>query len=114
MKAKTLFNSLIVTVLILTSNILMAHNGEGDEPTKKEDKIQVITSQLSFGDATINWSDKRIDFIEISSNNGQFMPSFPVLDASSLHLNDLLNGNYTINFIANGEIIYSKSLLVQR
>lgn len=92
----------------------MAHNGEGDEPTKKEDKVQVITNQLNIGDATINWSDKRIDFIEITSNNGQFMPSFPVLDASSLHLNDLLNGKYTVNFIANGEVLYSKSLLVQR
>ncbi len=113
MKAKGIIKSLILVGLLFISKNVSAHNGEGDEP-KKEDKVQLITSQLSIGDATLNWSDKRIDFIEISSDNGQFMPSIPVLDASSLHLNDLLNGNYTINFVAEGKVLYSRSLVVQR
>lgn len=114
MKTRNILNSLLVAATILFSNAVSAHNGEGDEPSKKEDKVQIITSELNFGDATIKWFDKRIDFIEITTSNGQFMPSIPVLDATSLHLNDLMSGNYTINFISNGQTLYSKNIQVQR
>jgi hypothetical protein len=114
MKAKNILNGLLLATLMLVANNVSAHNGEGDEPSKKENKVQINTSELSFGDATINWSDKRIDFIQITSTNGQFMPSFPVMDATSLHLNDLISGTYTINFISNGQTIYTKNILVQR
>ncbi len=114
MKAKNILNGFFLTAIILMSNAVFAHNGEGDEPTKKDDKVQITLSELSSGNATIRWIDKRIDFIEIVSSNGQFMPSIPVLDASSLHLNDLLNGAYTVNFISNGQTLYTKNFLVQR
>jgi hypothetical protein len=114
MKAKNILNGLLLAALMLVANNVSAHNGEGDEPSKKENKVQINTSELSFGDATINWSDKRIDFIQITSTNGQFMPSFPVMDATSLHLNDLISGTYTINFISNGQTIYTKNIIVQR
>jgi hypothetical protein len=114
MKTKNIFRGLLIAAVVLVSNVVMAHNGEGDEPVKKDDKVQITVSELSAGDATVKWTDSRIDFIEIISDNGQFMPSIPVLDATSLHLNDLINGTYKINFISNGEIIYSKNILVQR
>lgn len=114
MKTRNILNGLLLATAFLFSNVVSAHNGEGDEPSKKEDKVQIITSELSFGDATIKWSDTRIDFIEITSSNGQFTPSMPVLDATSLHLNDLMSGTYTINFISNGQTLYSKNIQVQR
>lgn len=114
MKTRNILNGLLLATAILFTNVVSAHNGEGDEPSKKEDKVQIITSELSFGDATVKWSDNRIDFIEITSTNGQFMPSIPVLDATSLHLNDLISGTYTINFISNGQTLYSKNIQVQR
>ena len=114
MKTRNILNGLLLATAILFTNVVSAHNGEGDEPNKKEDKVQIITSELSFGDATVKWSDSRIDFIEITSSNGQFMPSIPVLDATSLHLNDLISGTYTINFISNGQTLYSKNIQVQR
>lgn len=114
MKTRNILNGLLLATAFLFSNVVSAHNGEGDEPSKKEDKVQIITSELSFGDATIKWADTRIDFIEITSSTGQFMPSMPVLDATSLHLNDLMSGTYTINFISNGQTLYSKNIQVQR
>ncbi len=114
MKTRNILNGLLLATAFLFSNIVSAHNGEGDEPSKKEDKVQIIKSEVSFGDATIKWADTRIDFIEILSSNGQFMPSMPVLDATSLHLNDLMSGTYTINFISNGQTLYSKNIHVQR
>ena len=114
MKTINILNGLLLTALIVISNAVFAHNGEGDELNKKEDKVQINTSELSNGDAAIHWSDKRIDFIEITSTSGQFMPSMPVLDATSLHLNDLISGTYTINFISNGQTLYSKNIEVQR
>lgn len=114
MKSRNILNGFLLVTAIIFSNAVSAHNGEGDEPNKKEDKVQIITSDLSFGNATIKWADNRIDFIEITSSNGQFMPSIPVLDAKSLHLNDLMSGNYTINFISNGQTLYSKNIQVQR
>ena len=114
MKTRNILNGLLLATAFLFSNVVSAHNGEGDEPSKKEDKVQIITSELSYGDATIKWADTRIDFIEITSSNGQFMPSMPVMDATSLHLNDLMSGTYTINFISNGQTLYSKNIQVQR
>ena len=114
MKTRNILNGILLVTAFLFSNALSAHNGEGEEPSKKEDKIQIITNELSFGNATIKWADTRIDFIEITTSNGQFMPSIPVMDATSLHLNDLLSGTYTINFISNGQTLYSKNIQVQR
>ncbi|MBM3185043.1 MAG: hypothetical protein FJZ67_01975 [Bacteroidetes bacterium] len=114
MKTRTILNGLLLATVILFTNVVSAHNGEGDEPSKKEDKVQIITSELNFGNATIKWADSRIDFVEITSTNGQFMPAIPVLDATSLHLNDLISGTYTINFISNGQTLYSKNIRVQR
>jgi hypothetical protein len=114
MNKKNNLSGLFLTLLISLSSALLAHNGECDEALRKNDKVQVIQNELSSGDATIKWTDNRIDFIEIISDNGQFMPTIPVLDANSLYLNDLISGSYMINLISNGEILYSKSILVKR
>lgn len=42
------------------------------------------------------------------------MPSIPVLDAASLHLHDLMNGTYLINFKSKGKVLYTKEITVQR
>ena len=76
--------------------------------------LKILTSSIQDGNATIKWYDDRIDHIEITSKNGQFMPAIPVLDASSLHLHDLMDGTYRVQFKSEGEVIYNKEITVQR
>ena len=78
-----------------------------------KDRINVsVYPNLAEGKAMLKWEEGSIDYIEITSSNGQFMPSIPVLDARSLHLNDLTEGIYTINFKSKDEVLISKKLLV--
>lgn len=79
----------------------------------EDDKIQ-ITYNSSKGDASIVWSDMRIEFIEIIASNGQFMPVIPVFDAKSLHMNDLMSGTYTLIFKTASEELYSRTIEVNR
>jgi hypothetical protein len=111
MNTNKIFTILFSLSLLFVSTNSFAHND--DDPTKKE-KVKVITSSIEKGYATIKWFDQEIDFIEIVSNNDQFMPSIPVLDAASLHLHDLMNGTYMINFKSKGKVLYTKEITVQR
>lgn len=106
---KTLILSL---VLALTSVTFVRANHE--IPVKLEDdKVQVVCN-ASTGNATISWSDARIEFIEIIASNGQFMPTIPVSDAKSLHMNDLMNGTYTLIFKTSTEELYTKVIEVNK
>jgi len=78
-----------------------------------DDKIQ-ISCNASTGDASIIWSDSRIEFIEIIATNGQFMPTIPVADAKSLHMNDLMSGTYTLIFKSATEQLYERTIEVIR
>lgn len=103
---------MITLILILSSISLIKANHE--IPVKLEDdKVQVICN-TSTGNATIIWNDSRIEFIEIIASNGQFMPIIPVSDAKSLHMNDLINGNYTLIFKSSTETLYTKVIEVNR
>ena len=111
MNTNKIFTILFSLSLLFVSTQSFAKND--DDPTKKE-KVKVITSSIQKGDATIKWFDQEIDFIEIVSDNNQFMPSVPVLDADELHLYDLMNGTYLIHFKSKGVILYTKHIIVQR
>jgi len=116
MNANKIFTILFSLSLLFVSSISFANNNiEDDDPIKKKKHgVKVVTSSLYEGDATIKWDDDRIDYIEITSKNGQFMPSIPVLEASSLHLHDLMNGTYLIQFKSEGEVLYYKEITVLR
>ena len=78
-----------------------------------KDKISVsVFPNPTEGKALLKWEETSIDFIEIVSSNGQFIPAIPVLDAKALHLNDLKAGIYTIRFKSKDEILLTKKLLV--
>jgi len=99
---------LFTLALIITSlNVVRANQ---EVPVKFDDeKVQVVCNSAT-GNATIVWSDTRIEFIEIIASNGQFMPTIPVSDAKSLHMNDLMNGTYTIIFKSSTEDLYTKTI----
>ncbi len=104
--------TILTLAMVLFSTLLVNANTD----TKKgfeDDKIQIVCN-ISTGNATILWSDARIDFIEILASNGQFMPTIPVSDAKSLHMNDLMNGTYTLVFKSGNETLYIKTLEVSK
>ena len=102
--------------LLFISPISFANGPEGDDDPVKNKKrgVKIVSTSIQEGNATIKWYDDRIDHIEIISENGQFMPSIPVLDASTLHLHDLMDGIYRVQFKSEGEVIYNKEITVQR
>ena len=116
MNANKIFTILFSLSLLVVSSIAFAKNNiEDDDPIKKKKHgVRVVTSTVYDGDATIKWNDNRIDYLEITLGKEQFMPSIPVLKATSLHLHDLMNGVYLIQFKSEGEVLYYKEITVQR
>ena len=99
---KTIF----LTLLLLTgiTGSLLANN---EIPYRiDDDKVQVICNATT--------GNTRIEFIEIVASNGQFMPTIPVADAKSLHMNDLMNGTYTLIFKSSTEELYTKTIEVAK
>lgn len=82
-------------------------------PSNDDDKVQIHCNSAT-GNASITWTDTRVEYIEIIASNGQFMPTIPVADAKSLHMNDLLNGTYTLIFKTSTEELYQKTLVVNK
>ncbi len=111
MNASKIFTILFSFSLLMLSPYSFANN---DDDPKDNVNVKVITSSIDQGNATVKWFDKDIDYIEIISNNGQVIPSIPVLDADALHLHDLTNGVYLIHFKSEGKILYTKEITVQR
>tara|TARA_B100001758_G_C18022209_1_gene408691 strand:- start:21 stop:371 length:351 start_codon:yes stop_codon:yes gene_type:complete len=116
MNTNKIFTILFSLSLLFVSSISFANVSDGDDDPIKNKKrgVKIVSSSIQDGNATIKWYDDRIDHIEITSENGQFMPSIPVLDASSLHLHDLMNGTYRVQFKSEGDVLYNKEITVQR
>ena len=96
------------------SSIVFGNNVITDKSLNKDKEEKISISEIHNGTANITWTELKIDAIEIISNNGIFMPEFPVLEASSLHLSYLESGIYTIKFKFENEVIYEKIIEVQR
>ena len=104
-----LLNIAIVAVLCGFSTTTYAHNDEPKDPKK----VSVIVNQQKPGYATLSWVDIEITSIEIHSSNGQFFPSIPVMDATSMHLNGLIEGSYEISFLIGNKIVATEYLTVK-
>ena len=102
--------TVVVLMLVAVSFSSFAHN----EDPKEIKKVSVVVNELKPGFATLSWSDYTITAIQITSVNGMFMPTIPVMDATSLHLNDLMNGSYEINFLAGEKVVASEKITVSK
>jgi maltose-binding protein MalE len=111
MKTILNLNSLVLALSMLLASSVFSFNG--NKESFNDDVIEVVANSAT-GNARINWKDSRIETIEIISSNGQFMPTIPVMGASELHLNDLINGTYTIVFKSNESILYTKTIEINR
>lgn len=109
--SKTIKNLAAALLMIVTVSFSsFAHN---DDP-KEVKKVSVVLNELKPGFATLSWSDYSITAIQINSVNGIMMPTIPVMDATSLHLNDLMNGSYEINFLAGDKVVASEKITVSK
>ena len=74
--------------------------------------VRVVNS--SENAVTVMWNDKSYDEIEIIDNAGVvFMPSIPVFNTQQIHLNDLNDGVYYINFKQQGTVVNIKMINIQ-
>ena len=109
--SKTTKNLAAAVLMIVTVSFSsFAHN----EDPKEVKKVSVVVNELKPGFATLSWSDYTITAIQINSVNGIMMPTIPVMDATSLHLNDLMNGSYEINFLAGDKVVASEKITVSK
>jgi hypothetical protein len=100
----------VVVMILAVSFSSFAHN----EDPKENKKVSIVVNELKPGFATLSWSDFSITAIQINTTNGMFMPAIPVMDATSFHLNDLINGSYEINFMAGDKIVASEKITVSK
>lgn len=109
--SKTFRKIAVAFLMILTVSFSsFAHN----EDPKETKKVSVVVNELKPGFATLSWSDYTITAIQINSANGVFMPAIPVMDATSFHVNDLVNGFYEINFLTGDKVVASEKITVSK
>jgi hypothetical protein len=108
--SQTFIKNACIALLFSFSSVSFAHNEDPKDPKK----VSVIVDELKPGFATLSWVDIEITSIRINSNNGQVIPSIPVMDATSLHLNGLINGTYEISFLIGDKVIATENLTVNK
>ena len=109
--SKTIKN--LAAALLMIGTVSFSSFAHNDDP-KEVKKVSVVVNELKPGFATLSWSDYTITAIQINSVNGIMMPTIPVMDATSLHLNDLMNGSYEINFLAGDKVVASEKITVSK
>lgn len=74
--------------------------------------VRVVNTSAST--VTVMWNDNSYDEIEIIDNAGAvIMPSIPVFNTQQIHLNDLMDGVYYINFKQQGTVVNIKMIQVK-
>jgi hypothetical protein len=110
MKAKLFFTALFASLLLISNNNCEAQKKLDNSPFS----IIKIIENSQNNSITIIWNDARFDEVEIYNENGLFMPSMPIFKSKEMHLNDLADGNYYVNFKSENQIIESKEFKVEQ
>ena len=107
---QTIVKIAIAALFFSFTSIAFGHNEDPKDPKR----VTVVVDNLKPGYATISWLDSEITAIQISSNNGQEMPTIPVGDATTLHLNGLIEGSYEILFFIGDQVVATENLLIKK
>ena len=99
-----------IALLFSFSSVSFAHNEDPKDPKK----VSVIVDELKPCFTILSWVDNEITIVQINSSNVQVIPSIPVMDTTSLHLNGLINGTYEILFLIGDKVIPTKNLTVNK
>ena len=113
MKTLNIITIRIATIVLMLTAVSFSSFAHNEDP-KETKKVSVVVNELKPGFATLSWSDYTITAIQINSANGVFMPAIPVMDATSFHVNDLVNGFYEINFLAGDKVVASEKITVSK
>jgi hypothetical protein len=113
MKTLNIITIRIATIVLMLTAVSFSSFAHNEDP-KESKKVSIVVNELKPGFATLSWSDYSITAIQINTSNGIFMPAIPVMDATSFHLNDLINGSYEINFLAGDKVVASEKITVSK
>ena len=113
MKTLNIITIRIATIVLMLTAVSFSSFAHNEDP-KETKKVSVVVNEFKPGFATLSWSDYSITAIQINTSNGIFMPAIPVMDATSFHLNDLINGSYEINFLAGDKVVASEKITVSK
>ena len=113
MKTLNIITIRIATIVLMLTAVSFSSFAHNEDP-KETKKVSIVVNELKPGFATLSWSDYSITAIQINTSNGIFMPAIPVMDATSFHLNDLVNGSYEINFLAGDKVVASEKITVSK
>ena len=113
MKTLNIITIRIATIVLMLTAVSFSSFAHNEDP-KETKKVSVTVNEFKPGFATLSWSDYSITVIQINTSNGMFMPAIPVMDATSFHLNDLINGSYEINFLAGDKVVASEKITVSK
>jgi len=113
MKTLNIITIRIATIVLMLTALSFSSFAHNEDP-KETKKVSIVVNELKPGFATLSWSDYSITAIQINTSNGIFMPAIPVMDATSFHLNDLVNGSYEINFLAGDKLVASEKITVSK
>jgi len=80
-------------------------------PSSASQTIQVIENEQHA--VTVSWSYASFETIEIALNSGIFMPAIPTSGANQIHLHNLTDGVYVINFRTGDEIVATKTVTIE-
>lgn len=111
MKTKTT----ILAIAIFFFNALVINQTSAQRTISNSDGVFSIVKVLNTASNTITlvWNDKNFDEIEILTEGGEiYMPTIPILNTQQMHLNDLEDGVYYINFKHQGNLLKTELIRI--
>ena len=110
MKATVFLTALVTSLVLFNNNTCEAQKTMDNSPFSI---VKVIKNQQDNSIAIV-WNDTRFEEVEIYDENGLFMPTMPVFKSKEIHLNDLAEGNYYVNFKSQNQIVETKQFKVEQ
>jgi hypothetical protein len=108
MKAKAILTAALVSIFFFNNQFSSAQVNFDNKPFT----IIKVLNDTKDNSTTIIWNDSRFDEVEVYKENNLFMPSTPIFEAKEMHLNDLEDGTYYVNFKKNNQILATKEFKV--
>ena len=108
MKAKAILTAALVSIFFFNYQFSSAQGNFDNQPFS----IIKVLNDTKDNATTIIWNDTRFDEVEVYKESNLFMPSIPIFDAKEMHLNDLEDGTYYVNFKKNNQILVIKEFKV--
>lgn len=103
--------TVILTLVVFFTTISVSLANQPVVPTSKSQTIQVVENAQHA--ITVSWNDATFETVEIALNSVVFMPAIPTAGAQQIHLHNLEDGVYVINFRTGDEIVASKTVTIE-